>query len=57
MTKMRKKYVIIASAAVIVLISVFLMNEFWPRKPFADLKQEDVSSVDVFFGTYPNYEI
>lgn len=56
MVRMRKKY-IIATVSVIVLISFLLINEFWPRKPFADLKQDDVLSVDVSFGTYPNYPI
>jgi len=33
MTKMRKKYVIIASAGRDCTNFSFLMNEFWPRKP------------------------
>ena len=58
MIRSKKKYVIYAViAAVILLVAAFLVNEFWPRKPFADLKQENVASVDVTFGAYPDYQI
>jgi len=56
MTDARRRNVLIAAAAAI-LLAFILIREFWPGKPFADLKQDSVISVDVSFGTYPEYQI
>lgn len=57
MAESRKKYAVIAAAAVIVLISFILIMKFRPRKPFADLKQENILSIDISFGGNPDYQI
>ena len=57
MTKMRKKYIVIATVAVVVLISCILINEFYPRKPFSDLSQKNVKSIEISLGEKPAYQI
>ena len=41
----------------VVLILGLCLAAFWPRKPFASLKQDDISSIDVSFGSYPEYPL
>lgn len=55
MTKRKSIYILLAAIAGIILLSFLLISNFLQRRPFADLKQEDVTSVDISFGTYPNY--
>lgn len=50
----KKKKIILGA---VILAFVLLAAAYWPKKPFADLSQDDVSSVDVSFGKYPNYQI
>lgn len=54
---LKKKYVFVAMAVIIIVAVFVLVKAFLPRKPFAGLKQDSVLSVDVSFGTYPNYQI
>ena len=55
--KVKTKYIRIAAAAVVILLSFILISAYWPRRPFADLKQEEVLAADVSFGVCPNYQI
>lgn len=53
----KKRRIIWITASILILISALLIYEFWPRRPFANLKQEEVSSIDLTFGVNANYEI
>jgi hypothetical protein len=55
--KVKRKYSRIAATSVVILLSFILISAYWPRRPFADLKQEDVLSADISFGVPPNYQI
>ncbi len=57
MYKVKRKYSRIAATSVVILLSFILISAYWPRRPFADLKQEDVLSADISFGVPPNYQI